>query len=131
MNLLIDLAPKLLESSVRYANQIAHWTNKVETRYKEFFNVLAKVQQANGLQMISSTSSSGMASMPSAVSPSPSSVSSSKSAVLAASPVVSYDQESKTRSTGPIETACADGQKKPPEILKQNEQKQKMIKKRQ
>jgi triple functional domain protein len=50
VNLLIELSPKLLESSIRYGNNIAMWANKVETRYKEFFNVMNKVQQAYGLK---------------------------------------------------------------------------------
>jgi hypothetical protein len=50
VNLLIELSPKLLESSIRYGANIALWANKVETRYKEFFTVMAKVQQAYGLQ---------------------------------------------------------------------------------
>jgi hypothetical protein len=50
VNLLIELSPKLLESSIRYGNNIAIWANKVETRYKEFFNIMTKVQQAHGIQ---------------------------------------------------------------------------------
>jgi hypothetical protein len=63
VNLLIELSPKLLESSIRYGNSIAMWANKVETRYKEFFNVMAKVQQAYGLQSNTSSSSSGVSSL--------------------------------------------------------------------
>ena len=62
VNLLIELSPKLLESSIRYGNSIAAWANKVETRYKEFFNVMAKVQQAYGLQVGASYSSTASSS---------------------------------------------------------------------
>ncbi len=46
---MIELSPKLLESSIRYGSNIASWANKVETRYKEFFNLMSKVQQAHGM----------------------------------------------------------------------------------
>jgi hypothetical protein len=62
VNLLIELSPKLLESSVRYGANIAMWANKVETRYKEFFNIMAKVQQTHGLMHISSGVGAGAGS---------------------------------------------------------------------
>ncbi len=71
VNLLIELSPKLLESSIRYGNNIAIWANKVETRYKEFFNIMSKVQQAHGLHAASNSistigsSSLSLASLPS------------------------------------------------------------------
>ena len=63
VNLLIELSPKLLESSIRYGNNIAMWANKVETRYKEFFNLMSKVQQAHGLQSGGSSGSHLVSSM--------------------------------------------------------------------
>lgn len=52
VNLLIELSPKLLESSSRYGANIAMWANKVETRYKEFFNLMSKVQQSHSANSI-------------------------------------------------------------------------------
>jgi hypothetical protein len=31
---------------------IAAWANKVETRYKEFFNVMSNIQKSHGLSSI-------------------------------------------------------------------------------
>ena len=100
VNLLIELSPKLLESSIRYGNNIAMWANKVEGRYNEFFNVMSKVQQAYGVQLngIGSESAKHLAEI-------------SNRVILNQEPIIDH--------------------KKQQEILKQNEQKQKLIKKRQ
>ncbi|RMZ94451.1 Triple functional domain [Brachionus plicatilis] len=100
VNLLIELSPKLLESSIRYGNNIAMWANKVEGRYKEFFNVMSKVQQAYGVQIeaFGCESAKHLAEITNRV-------------ILNQEPVIDH--------------------KKQQEILKQNEQKQKLVKKRQ
>ena len=114
MNLLIELSPKLLETSIRYGNNIAIWANKVETRYKEFFNVMSKVQQTYGLQITPATPTTNSSSI------NTSSTSSSSSENSTSTPSVT--NEPKLDSNEPI---------KQQEILKQNEQKQKLIRKRQ
>ena len=68
VNLLIELSPKLLESSIRYGNNIAMWANKVETRYKDFFNLMSKVQLAHGLQSSATTLVNSMSSLTSSAS---------------------------------------------------------------
>lgn len=104
VNLLIELSPKLLESSIRYGNSIAMWANKVETRYKEFFNVMSKVQQAYGLQI------TGVA----------------PTITTESTSLCSSRANLSTQEQTPVVEA-----KKKQEMLKQNEQKQKLIKKRQ
>jgi hypothetical protein len=83
--------------------------NKVETRYKEFFNVMAKVQQAHGLPVnsLDSSASSGIASC---------------SSLASASVSASGSAAAKAPEDEPV------NQNK--ESLKQNELKQKMSKKR-
>ena len=149
VNLLIELSPKLLESSVRYGNQIAYWSNKVETRYKEFFNVLSKVQQANGLQTLNNDINNSTPSLSSQTTTSESSAFSSSfagslnnSTSLLNSPTVSssgYESNFSKTSMASTETlsassskiTCDNDNKKKQDMLKKNEQKQKLIKKRQ
>ena len=142
VNMLIELSPKLLESSIRYGNSIAMWANKVETRYKEFFNVMSKVQQAYGLQSMSANfssssfahpSQSGLASPTSLnnssmMSASSQSVNTQSSATLNSSMTVTRSDEQPVIASKQLNDPSS---KHKQEILKQNEQKQKLIKKRQ
>jgi hypothetical protein len=118
VNLLIELSPKLLETSIRYGNNIAIWANKVETRYKEFFNVMSKVQQTYGLQTPSTPTNNSSLINASTTSSTSSLLNSSENSTSN----VSVTNEPKLESNEPI---------KQQEILKQNEQKQKLIRKRQ
>ncbi len=61
--MLIELSPKLLETSIRYGNNIAIWANKVETRYKEFFNIMSKVQLSHGMQLTNNNFTNSMSSL--------------------------------------------------------------------
>jgi hypothetical protein len=126
------LSPKLLETSIRYGNNIAIWANKVETRYKEFFNIMSKVQHTYGLQ-ITSASASNLISPLSLKSPlTPTSTSCSSLSINSAT----YQSEN-TSSAGndsekmarPILNVTETNKQQ--EILKHNEQKQKLIRKRQ
>ena len=88
VNLLIELSPKLLETSIRYGNNIAVWANKVETRYKEFFNIMSKVQQAHGIQLTNANFTNSMTSLTStassSMSTSPMSIQNSTTSLLTA-----------------------------------------------
>ncbi len=117
VNLLIELSPKLLESSIRYGNNIAMWANKVESRYKEFFSTMSKVQQAHGLQ----TNNLNMSDLPSSVSFS-SAATTTASKPLSDGISSSYNSELIKLDEKPVNQNQ--------EILKQNELKQKMLKKR-
>ena len=100
---MIVLSPKLLESSVRYGNNIAIWANKVETRYKEFFNLMSKIQQAHGLQPTINNFTSSTTSLASTSSLSPS-IQSTNSTVLASNSSLintSYDNSSITSIVEP------------------------------
>lgn len=90
VNLLIELSPKLLESSIRYGNQISAWSNKVESRYKDFYAIMSNIQHKFGV--LTSTSSTNC--------------------------LLNDDNLNDTNN-------------KQQDLLKQNEQKQKLIKKRQ
>ncbi len=117
VNLLIELSPKLLESSIRYGNNIAVWANKVESRYKEFFNTMSKVQQTYGLQ----TNNLNLSEI-------------SSSTSLASTTIISTSKPllDENKSSYDSETAKSDEKSvnQNQEILKQNELKQKMVKKR-
>lgn len=136
INLLIELSPKLLESSVRYGNNIAIWSNKVETRYKEFFNLMSKVQQAYGLQVnnqipLTPTMSSSIASSTNSISI----TSNSQQPLLAnnrnsQSTLNSSFESSVINNSSNLATTAPTENKNKEEMLKQNEQKQKLIKKR-
>ncbi len=131
VNLLIELSPKLLESSIRYGNSIAQWASKVETRYKEFFNVMSKVQQAYGMQVLPSTPSSSSASpMTTSTSGVSSSLDVSLSTTSQSTDLVSQSTNKLTSMLQVGDESMNDNESKK-EMLKQNEQKQKMIKKRQ
>lgn len=129
VNLLIELSPKLLESSVRYGNNIAVWANKVETRYKEFFNVLAKVQQTYGLQHPNAmTSSSFIMPQMANSSSSSSGIGTSTSSLNSQSTITTNSRDLVDKSiSNDIKPEAKNNQ----DMLKQNEQKQKLIKKRQ
>lgn len=131
------MSPKLLETSIRYGNNIAIWANKVETRYKEFFNIMSKVQHTYGLQITSASTANLISPVNLKNSLTPSTNSSSSLSINSSS----YSTESSSLTGNDSQKMGADSLQRPvltatetnkqQEILKHNEQKQKLIRKRQ